>query len=145
VVLEPPSGGSFLFGEIMKSVVLMLCLFAGSVRAESKPYDEWEQQDKVQFATFTTLAVIDYQQTSWGMKQKDEQGNYLYSEANPLLGSRPSDTKLAVAQLIGVSYMYYDIKKYGDKHRTARWFLIALKAATVINNNHIGLTITKVF
>lgn len=131
--------------NILKTLFALTLLSASQVFAEAKPYDEWEQQDKVQLATYTALAIMDYQQTSWAMKQKDAQGNYIYSEQNPLLGERPSDTRLAVAQLLTVGAMYYDIKYYDDEHRKFRWVMIAIKVAAVVHNNNVGLTFNKVW
>lgn len=129
----------------MKYIILLLCLLAGNVQAQSKTYSEWATEDKAQFATYTALAVMDYKQTSWAMKQKDSEGNFIYQESNPFLGNRPSDTKIAVAQLASVGLMYYDIKHYGEEHRKIRWALIVLKTAVVVHNNNLGVTFNKVW
>ena len=124
-------------------LIILLFLLSGIARAES--YSEWETEEKIQFTTFTALSIIDYSQTSWAMKQKDEQGNYLYTERNPFLGNRPSDAKLAAYQLVAIGGMYYTISEYGDKHRKLRWILIAVKAAAVIHNDRVGISIHKVW
>ena len=127
----------------MKHLILLLCLLSSYCHASDE--NHWSTQDKTQFATYTALSVIDYSQTSWAMKQKDSEGNYLYEEKNPLLGNRPSDEKIAIAQLLGIGVMYYDIEHYGDKHRKLRWVIIAIKTAVVIHNNSVGLTVSKVW
>lgn len=128
---------------MLKKLLLPIFLVCSTANAESKSYSEWDTQDKIQFNTYTALTIIDYKQTSWALKQKDDEGNFIYHESNPFLGNRPSDAKLATVQLASVAMMYYDTKHNGEKHRKLRWVLIAIKAATVLHNNNIGVTIGK--
>lgn len=128
---------------MLLKILLTFVLCCATAYADSKPYTEWDTQDKVQLTTYTVLSVMDYKQTSWALKQRDEQGNYIYHEANPLLGNRPSDGKLAAAQLLGVGVMYYDIKHNADEHRKLRWVVIFVKAAVVLHNDNIGITFNK--
>lgn len=129
-------------------ILFFLFLIPTSYASEFRHFNEWTNKEKAEFATYTSLSIIDYKQTEWALDQNRKQGIYQYTELNPLLGSNPSDEKLMVATALQVAYYYWMIgadsedKKY---LRFVRGFASGIRVMAVIHNDRIGARITKVF
>ena len=132
---------------LIKFYILFLCIPVAQA-GEFRHFSEWTNKEKAEFATYTSLSIIDYKQTEWALDQNRKQGIYQYTELNPLLGSNPSDEKLMVATALQVAYYYWMIgadsedKKY---LRFVRGFASGIRVMAVIHNDGIGARITKVF
>ena len=112
---------------------------------EFRHFNDWSKQEKLAFTSFVALQAIDIKQTAWGLKQKRENGTWMYKEANPLYGNRPSTGKVLAIQAIATLGTYYVLGKAPKKARRRFYMaMIPLKLAVIVRNNHIGLTFSKV-
>ena len=114
---------------------------------EFRHFNDWSKSEKLAFTSFVALQAIDVKQTAWGLKQKNENGNWLYKEANPLYGNRPSTSKLLALQALttlGVYFLVGDTPPESKFRRRLYMALIPIKIAVVTRNNHFGLTFSKV-
>ena len=129
-------------------ILFFLFLIPTSYASEFRHFNEWTNLEKAEFATYTSLSIIDYNQTEWALDQNRKQDKYRYTELNPLLGSNPSDEKLMAATALQVAFYYWMIgadsedKKY---LRYGRGFASGVRLMAVIHNDGIGARITKVF
>ena len=112
---------------------------------EFRHFNDWSKSEKLAFTSFVALQAIDIKQTAWGLKQKRENGTWMYKEANPLYGNRPSTGKVLAIQAIATLGTYYVLGK-APKKAKRRFFMvmIPMKLAVIARNNHIGLTFSKV-
>ena len=110
-------------------------------------FNDWSKSEKLAFTSFVALQAMDIKQTAWGLEQKRENGTWMYREANPLYGSRPSIGKLVAMQALtalGVYLLVGDTPPESKFRRRFYMALIPIKIAVVTRNNHIGLTFSKV-
>jgi hypothetical protein len=129
------------------TIIFLLALSTPAYAARLIHFNDWPIEEKLEFAAYAGLSLVDYQQTSWALRQKDSNGNYLYKEANPLLtvftGSRPSNEEMIAAQLLSLAGYYYMIAT--DQNKKYRYLTMGIKAAVVIQNDSVGISIKKVF
>ena len=134
-------------------IALVIILLAGGfldgtiAGDEFRHFNVWSKSEKLAFTSFVGLQAIDVKQTAWGLKQKNENGNWLYKEANPLYGNRPSTSKLLALQALttlGVYFLVGDTPPESKFRRRLYMALIPIKIAVVTRNNHFGLTFSKV-
>ena len=134
-------------------IALVIILLAGGfldgtiAGDEFRHFNDWSKSEKLAFTSFVALQAIDVKQTAWGLKQKNENGNWLYKEANPLYGNRPSTSKLLALQALttlGVYFLVGDTPPESKFRRRFYMALIPIKIAVVTRNNHFGLTFSKV-
>ena len=129
-------------------ILIFLFLIPTSYAGEFRHFNEWTNLEKAEFAAYTSLSIIDYNQTEWALDQNRKQDKYQYTELNPLLGSNPSDEKLMAATALQVAFYYWMIgadsedKKY---LRYGRGLASGVRLIAVIHNDGIGARITKVF
>jgi len=91
---------------------------------------EWTDQERVMGWSLLALNAIDFKQTSYAM-------GHNYHETNPMIGSHPSNAKLA-ALFLATSITGYYVLDYFDDHRTTLLYIgLGVKAAIV--GNHIGI------
>lgn len=115
--------------------------------AEFRHFNEWTNAEKTELAVYASLSYIDYRQTSWAMKQRNESGNYMFIEMNPLYGERPSDEKLMVGQLIGLVGYYWFIGNSNNlpQYHFAKGILLGAKLSVVIHHENIGISLSRAF
>ena len=133
------------------ALAVLLCIggfldgnYAGE---EFRHFKDWSKSEKLAFTSFVALQAIDVQQTTWGLKQKRENGTWRYKEANPLYGNRPSTSKVVAMQALTTLSLYLllgDTPPDSKFRRRLYMALIPIKLAVVARNNHFGLTISKV-
>ena len=112
---------------------------------EFRHFNDWSKQEKLAFTSFVALQAIDIKQTVWGLKQKRENGTWMFREANPVYGARPSTGKVVAIQAIATLGTYYVLGKAPKKARRKFFMvMIPIKLAVIVRNNHIGLTFSKV-
>ena len=137
----------------MKNLIyfFVLSLLSTAAHAESTIFKDWTVEQKVQFTTLTLLSGIDYAQTTWMTKQKVG-SKYTYHELNPLLGKRPTDFQVGIAQIAFIGFNYYLISKEKDMlpfarkiSENTRWLMTGYKFSVVIYNQENGITFSKVF
>jgi hypothetical protein len=108
------------------------------------PMDCYSQEpldttDKILFANFVLLKVIDVGQTNYALTKSN------FHEANPLYGKDPSSAKLWAINAVGVGILYYCTTQLNSSER--KYFLAFLNAfqLTVVGLNYdqptIGLRI----
>lgn len=97
-------------------------LFIDDVRAA-----EWDTTDKVLYGSFVGLQVIDGLQTHYATHHPDQ-----FREANPLLGSYPSDGKIIAVKSLLVGGTYYVLKDADSQTRKT--------VLTVLDCIYIGVT-----
>ena len=126
--------------------LLLLCSPLGYCD-EFKHFNEWNTEQKVVFSSFVGASIIDYKMTEYALSKKGLDGEYLYYEANPLLGKRPSDLQLGVAQLIGIGSFYYFIGKSPDNELTKAitYGILGIRLGVIIHNDSVGIGFNKVF
>jgi hypothetical protein len=116
----------------MKTFILLLCLLAGSVKA-----DEWTNLEISKQVAIGVLLIADMGQTL------DIKNHYdCLEEKNPLLGVRPSDKKIYTYFLTAAILHTVLVDSLSTKHRA--WLqngTIALEIAVIGNNKHIGLSV----
>jgi hypothetical protein len=130
----------------MKWVLLFFSLFFSSTAsAEFRHFSEWNDKEKTEYLLYTGLAYIDYSQTSWAMKQKTPNGMSMFMEKNPIYGKNPSNDKIILGQLIGISIYYYYIGANDDRfsYHFARGILMGSKIVAVVHNDAVGVSISK--
>ena len=112
---------------------------------EFRHFSDWSKSEKLAFTSFVALQAIDIKQTVWGLKQKTPNGGWMFREANPVYGDRPSTGKVVAIQAIVTLGTYYVLGK-APKKAKRRFFMvmIPMKLAVIARNNHIGLTFSKV-
>ena len=112
---------------------------------EFRHFNDWSTPEKLAFTSFVALQAIDIKQTVWGLKQKRENGTWMYKEANPLYGARPSTGKVVAIQAIATIGTYYLLGKTPKKTRRRIYMaMIPIKLAVVAHNSHIGIRFLKV-
>lgn len=112
----------------MKLVIaLWLCLLMNVSFAENRP---WTDEEKLLGATALTLHAIDTSQTSYGMKHG-------YRELNPILGSHPSDDKLAAFFVLSTLGAYHVLDTYEEDRKIGLYWVIGVKSIVV--RRHIGM------
>ena len=133
------------------ALAVLLCIggfLDGSYAGEEfRHFKDWSKSEKLAFTSFVALQAIDVQQTTWGLKQKRENGTWRYKEANPLYGNRPSTGKVVAMQALTTLSLYLllgDTPPDSKFRRRLYMALIPIKLAVVARNNHFGLTISKV-
>lgn len=142
------SNQNVIMSQYLVKILTFLFLIPTSYAGEFRHFNEWTNLEKAEFAGYTTLSIIDYNQTEWALDQNRKQDKYQYIELNPLLGSNPSDTTLLTTFALQVAFYYWMIgsdsedKKY---LRYGRGFASSFRLAAVIHNDGIGARITKVF
>ena len=127
---------------------LCLCLAADTAIAEFRHFSDWTTEEKAWFTTYAASSYIDYRQTSWALNQRDVNGKYLFEEANPLLGKRPSSGKIAAFKLLGVAGLYYGIGEMGFSDKEFAWAAkaaVLVQAGVVVHNDSIGVSINVAF
>ena len=129
----------------------VLSLLSTAAHAESTIFKDWTTEQKVQFTSLTLASAIDFSQTTWMTKQKVG-SEYAYNELNPLLGKRPTDFQVGIAQIAFIGFNYYLISKEKDMlpfarkiSENARWLMTGYKFSVVIYNQQNGITFSKVF
>lgn len=135
---------------MQKWLAILFLFLPITAYCEPRHFSDWSESEKIEFSVFTLMAIIDYKQTDWALEQIDATGNFLYRESNPLYGSRPSDSELALGTLIGITGYYYlisisDSPKYHKIPMSVRKFALGIKFATVMHNNSVGITVKKVW
>ena len=121
--------------------VLCLCLTADTAIAEFRHFGDWTTEEKAWFTTYAASSYIDYRQTSWALNKRGVNGEYLFEEANPLLGKRPNSSKVAAFKLLGVAGLYYGIGEMGFSNKEFAWAAraaVLLQVGVVIHNDSIG-------
>lgn len=114
---------------------------------EFRGFKDWSRSEKITFTSFVALQAIDVQQTTWGLKQRRENGTWKYKEANPLYGNRPSTGKVIAIQGLTTLSLYLLVGSTPPESKFRRRLymaLIPIKIAVVTRNNHFGLTFSKV-
>lgn len=112
----------------MKTIIaLWLCLLMSASQAQSRP---WTDEEKLLGATALTLHAIDTAQTSYGMKHG-------YRELNPILGSHPSDDKLAAFFVLSTLGSFYILDTYEEDRKIGLYWMIGVKSIVV--GRHIGM------
>lgn len=128
---------------------LCLCLAANTVNAdEFKHFGDWATEEKAWFLAYTLSSYVDYRQTVYATNLRDEYGNYIYYEKNPLFGNRPNKGKVLALKFLAGAYMYHDIGKWSFKNKRTRYTVIAataLQAAVVVHNDSVGVSLEAVF
>lgn len=118
---------------------------------EFKHFNEWDSEKKVEFIVYTGLVYTDYKMTRWALNQKDSKGNYIYFEANPILGNRPSREKMIAFQLLSVaSYYYLTGFEFKDPKTQImidkfRYFALGARVSVVLYNDSVGVSFSKAF
>lgn len=128
--------------------VLCLCLAANNANAEFRHFGDWTAEEKAWFTAYTASSYIDYRQTLWASNQRGVNGEYLFEEANPLLGKRPSKGKVAAFKLLGVAGLYYGIGEMGFSDKGFAWAAraaVLLQVGVVVHNDRIGAEFKIVF
>ena len=99
-------------------------------------WNDWEKKDKIFFGSYAALTAIDMLQSRSAMR--DPCG--CYHEANPIFGhSHVTDKEVIVAGAISMFAMYSLIAK--DAPDWAKWAMIGMRTAVVVNNHSIGVRI----
>ena len=112
---------------------------------EFRHFNDWSKQEKLAFTSFVALQAMDIKQTVWGLKQKTPDGEWMFREANPVYGNRPSTGKVVAIQAIATIGTYYLLGKTPKKTRRRFYMaMIPIKLAVVARNNHIGIKFSKV-
>ena len=105
----------------------MLCAFV----LLSGCYGQWTTRDYTMLAANAACAATDYRQTSYAL-------DHGYHEANPLIGTNPSDKKMASIKGVGF-VLTWDIAEAAgtDKYK---WLTAAVVpcSAAIIHNAAIG-------
>lgn len=118
----------------MKSIVFVLVIML-CVCPMAQAFDDWSDADLTRHAIFTSLKMIDFSQTLKIAREPEK-----YYEVNPILGSHPSEGKVAVF-FIG-SYIAETalVHVLPSEYRPwAQYVFIGVSGACVINNFTIGL------
>ena len=115
--------------------VLLLTLFLFPVSAFAD-YEDWETERKALFWTYTTIAAVDYMQTSSALKDPCS----CYYEANPLLGRNPSDEKLLGVTLLSTAAMYYWLDN--SKDLTFPKIATAIRLGVIVHNHNLGIRVS---
>ena len=112
---------------------------------EFRHFDDWSKQEKLAFTSFVALQAIDIKQTVWGLKQKTPDGRWMFREANPVYGARPSTGKVLAIQAIATLSTYYLLGTTSKKTRRRFYMaMIPIKLAVIARNSHIGIKFSKV-
>lgn len=112
---------------ILALSALLLC---GEVNAK-----EWSDKDKILFGTYVGLTAVDMLQSRSAMRDPCD----CFVEANPMLGHHVSDKEVAIAGVISTIAMYSLIEN--DAPDWAKYTMIGMRAAVVINNHSVGVRI----
>lgn len=105
-------------------------LFLDDVKAA-----EWDATDKVLFGSFVALQVADAAQTRYASHHPER-----FREANPLLGSQPSDGKIIAIKSLLVGGSYYLLRDADSQTRkSALVILDGLYIGIVAHNAAIGV------
>ena len=97
---------------------------------------------------YAGASYLDYAQTRWALSQKDQAGAYIYTEANPVLGSRPHQDRILALKVTWAALQYYAIGRIGFSNTTyARTFKTAtlVQIGVVVHNDNIGISFTRAF
>ena len=105
---------------------LVLLLFFPSLALAA----DWDTTDKVLFGTFVGLQIIDGAQTSYASHHPDE-----FKEANPLLGSHPSDAKIVLVKSAVVGGVYWLVRDADPAQRKIALGILDLLYVTVTAHN----------
>jgi len=129
---------------MIKFLIILLLTISPVVEAgEFRHFNDWTKKEKAEFIGYSALVYIDYRQTSWTLNQKNELGNPIYYERNPIFGERPNKKDLLAAQILAAGVYYYMV---GDSHDPfLRGAIFGLRLAVVVQNDNVGARIYKVF
>ena len=133
----------------MRAIILLLLLVGSpAIGDEFRHYSQWTDEERAWFTTYAVASYIDYRQTAWALRQTGPSGQYLYSEANPILGRRPSSDSTAALKLGVLAAQYYSMGRLGFERENFRWGFKAatvVQVAVVINNDQLGISFTRAF
>ena len=122
-------------GDIIMKYLLILfamLIFSFTSSYSQEPLDT---TDKILFANFVLLKVIDVGQTNYALTKNN------FYEANPLYGKYPSSTKLWTINAAGVGILYYFVTQLNSAER--KYFLVFLNvvqfAVVGLNYNQPGI------
>jgi hypothetical protein len=113
----------------MKSLLILFAiLLFGFVNCHSQ--DPLDTTDKILFANFVLLKVIDVGQTNYALTKNR------FHEANPLYGRDPSNAELWAINMVGVGMLYYIVTQLDSSER--KYFLVGLNLLqlTVVGLNY---------
>jgi hypothetical protein len=135
---------------MMKQILFLLLLFVStSVSAGNfRHFGEWSKEEQAWFAGLSALHYIDYKQTMHGINIKDEYGNYVYEEANPLYGERPSSQAVVLSKLGALGIAYWSTGKYSFKNKEIKTAIIGVtlvQAGVILHNHQVGVNIKVAF
>ena len=133
----------------MRAIILLLLLMGSPALGDDfRHYSQWTPEERVWFNTYAASSYIDYRQTEWALQQTTPSGEYRYSEANPLLGPRPSAHSTAALKLGVLAAQYWSMGRVGFERENFRWGFKAatvLQVGVVINNDRLGISFTRAF
>jgi len=99
-------------------------------------WNDWDKKDKIFFGSYAALTAVDMLQSRSAMRDPCD----CYIEANPIFGhSHVTDKEVIVAGAISMAAMYSLIEK--DAPDWAKWTMIGMRTAVVVNNHSIGVRI----
>lgn len=126
---------SFVQGWIISAIVLILILLA--VLPKDCRAAEWDNTDRALFGTFVGLQVADGLQTHYAVKHPEQ-----FREANPLLGSEPSDAKIILFKSAAVGIVYWATRDANPATRkTVLGILDVMYIGVVAHNASIGVRV----
>lgn len=117
-------------------IVIVLILFSSSASAE---YRDWDQERKNIFLAYNIISTIDLLQTTSALNDPCN----CYKEANPLLGSYPSDETLIAVTLLGnyAMYKWLDQSNFSRNDRIAAKAAVFTRLVVVAHNHSVGVRI----
>lgn len=117
--------------------VMLLCISSIWLWYRSCSAADWDATDKVLFGTFVGLQIVDGAQTSYASHHPDE-----FREANPVLGSHPSDAKIILFKSALVGGVYWLVKDVDPTQRKiVLGILDLLYVSVTAHNAAIGVKI----
>ena len=120
----------------MKTLVLLAAILLSGCATFGDTFSDWNKTDKAIYDALTVCHVLDYLQTESAMDSGE------YKELNPLLGSSPSDERLA-AMKAGVLGLQWSMAETIDAEWRRTYFgtQLAFCGAAVLHNHYVGVRI----
>ena len=108
----------------IKNIFLAFCLLLSSSVVKAEP---WNTTDKVLMGSFIGMQVIDVAQTQKAISLG-------HVEMNPILGPKPSTTKLIALKGVATGAVYWLVDTYPDSRRPMLILVNSLKAFVIRHN-----------